>query len=88
MGIMALSYILGLLYLVRKRTLGKVAIIVFVGIIIIANGLGFCINHFTGWREIQKQYSMNLSGFAVNLYNEHKEVAKLGGSAICRENIL
>ncbi|MDP4145022.1 MAG: CPBP family intramembrane metalloprotease [Bacillota bacterium] len=61
MGLMALSYTIGIIYLCRKKVFGKVAIW---GIISMAlpHLLGNIVNHFTGWRELQSTDIMHLTG--------------------------
>lgn len=60
-GIIVVSYVMGIGYMCKKKTFGKVVIIGFLGLIM-AQLIGKGINYFTGWSELQNINSMNLNG--------------------------
>jgi hypothetical protein len=61
MGVMGLSYVVGIVYLVRQKTFGRV-VLWSIAALIVANALGSAINHLTGWKELQNVSSMSLAG--------------------------
>ncbi len=61
MGAMLASYLLGIAWLMRRRTFGAVALTA-VAAIVSANLVGACINWMTGWRETGSVASMDLAG--------------------------
>jgi hypothetical protein len=63
MGAMLISYTAGITYLIRKRNLGKVALL---GLItaLVSIGLAGIINSFTGWQEAQDIGDTDLAGKA------------------------
>jgi hypothetical protein len=61
MSVIGASYIVGIVWLFRRRTLGKV-MAAGVGAAIAAQLLGNTVNHFTGWKELQSLSSMDFSG--------------------------
>jgi hypothetical protein len=63
MGLMGLLYLVGIGFLIKQRTLGKV-IFVGIGAAVAATLLAEVVNGFTGWRELQHVHSMDLAGKA------------------------
>jgi hypothetical protein len=63
MGVILISYVTGLIYLLRNKNLGKVVLL---GVIasVIAIGLADILNSFTGWTELQNVSSIDLTGRA------------------------
>ena len=61
MGAMGASYLAGIWYLLRRRTLGKV-VLWSIAAVIVANVIGSAVNRLTGWRELQTVASMALAG--------------------------
>jgi hypothetical protein len=62
----AMTYLSGIAWLFRQRTLAKVAL-AGVGALIAAQLLGAAVNYLTGWRELQQLGSMELAGQANRL---------------------
>ncbi|NNU78066.1 CPBP family intramembrane glutamic endopeptidase [Clostridium estertheticum] len=62
-GIIAVSYVMGIGYMCKKKTFGKVVIIGLLGLIM-SQLIGKGINYFTGWSELKNINSMNLNGLA------------------------
>jgi hypothetical protein len=63
MGAMLASYVVGIAWLVRRRTFGAV-VLAALGAIVVANLAGAGVNRLTGWREVQTLSSMDLAGKA------------------------
>ncbi|MBN2099931.1 MAG: CPBP family intramembrane metalloprotease [Dehalococcoidia bacterium] len=63
MGAMLISYAAGIIYLARKRNLGKVALLGLITVLV-ATGLAGIINYLTGWQEAQDIGDMDLAGKA------------------------
>ncbi len=63
MGAMLASYVVGIAWLVRRRTFAAVAL-ASVAAVIVANLVGTGVNHLTGWHELQSVSSMDLAGKA------------------------
>jgi hypothetical protein len=63
MGAMLASYLIGIAWLVRRRTFAA-AVLASVAAMIVANLAGAGVNLLTGWREMQTISSMNLAGRA------------------------
>ncbi len=63
MGAMLASYVVGIGWMIQRRTLGAV-VLVAVGAIIVANLGATAVNYAAGWRELQTISSMNLAGRA------------------------
>ena len=61
MGAMLASYLVGVAWMVRRRTFGLV-VLTALGAIIVANLAGAGVNRLTGWRELQTVASMDLTG--------------------------
>lgn len=61
MGIFIVTYLWGIGWMLRRRTLGKV-ILWGIAVMIVANILGSAVNYLTGWKELQQMDSMNLAG--------------------------
>jgi Type II CAAX prenyl endopeptidase Rce1-like len=65
-AVLGSSYLLGIGWLLHRRTLGSV-IFAGIGALIVAQLLGSAVNHFTGWRELQIASSMDMAGKANRL---------------------
>ncbi len=63
MGTMLASYLVGIGWLVRRRTFGSV-VLAALAAIVAANLAGAGVNRVTGWRELQMVSSMDLAGKA------------------------
>jgi len=63
MGAMLTSYLAGIAWLLRKRTLSAV-VLSGVGALIAANAVAAALNYVAGWRELQVVSSMELAGKA------------------------
>lgn len=61
MGLMSISYLAGMWYLLRRRTFGRV-VLWSIAAVVSANLLGFAVNMITGWRDMQTVASMELTG--------------------------
>ncbi|MGE5360835.1 MAG: CPBP family intramembrane glutamic endopeptidase [Bacteroidales bacterium] len=63
MGAMLASYVVGIAWLMRRRTFGPV-VLVAIGAIVVAQLGGAAVNWLTGWHETQTMASMDLAGKA------------------------
>ena len=70
MGTMMASYLAGIAWMVRRRTLSFV-VLAALGGTIVANLAAAPVNHLAGWRELQSLSSMALAGLANRLIFAH-----------------
>jgi hypothetical protein len=70
MGAMMASYVAGIAWMVRRRTLSAVVLFA-LGALIVANLAAAVVNLLTGWRELQTISSMALAGMANRLIFAH-----------------
>jgi len=63
MGAMLASYVVGIAWLIRRRTFGA-AVLAALGAIVAANLAGAGVNRLVGWHELQTVSSMDLAGKA------------------------
>ncbi len=62
-GTMGLSYVIGVLFMVRHRTFGTV-VLWSIAAIVAAQFLGLLVNSLTGWKDLQSLRSLDLAGKA------------------------